>query len=532
MTSAAIRRRALDVSMGMLLLALAAGAVLGPLEAAAAEPVSGRLLADAAAIAPGGSFLMGVHLRMEPSWHVYWKNPGDAGLATQVQFRLPKGFTAGPLAWPRPMTFRQPGDIVGYGYKDEVLLIARVTAPKTLQPGSTIRLGAGASWLGCADRCVRGKADLSIDLPIAAAARPANEKLFAAWLKRSELPAPDFILSDQNGRKVSLRDFRGRPVVLEWFNPDCPFVKRHHEKLNTMAPLAARYAKKGVAWLAVNSTHYMDRQTTRGWHERWKLPYPVLIDRSGAVGRAYGAKTTPHLFVIDRHGSIAYQGAIDDDPRGAKGTQARNYVTAALDDVLALRPVRVSRTRPYGCSVKYAPRPPKAAATRPKAPAFSLEDQNGQPVGLDALRSKIVVLEWFNPDCPFVKRHHESRKTMVTLARRYQGRGVVWLAVNSTHYMDRATTKRWHSRWNLPYRVLVDRDGKVGRAYGAKTTPHIFIVDAAGGIAYQGAIDDDPRGRAASSVNHVRQALDALLAGKPVPAARTRPYGCSVKYAR
>jgi peroxiredoxin len=121
-----------------------------------------------------------------------------------------------------------------------------------------------------------------------------------------------------------------------------------------MAALAEMYAADGVVWLAVNSTHYMDPEASRRARAEWELPYPVLVDQDGAVGRAYGAKATPHMFVIDGAGEIVYAGAIDSDPRG--GTpEVRNYVDAALADLLAGRPVAVPETQPYGCSVKYPP---------------------------------------------------------------------------------------------------------------------------------------------------------------------------------
>ncbi len=165
-------------------------------------------------------------------------------------------------------------------------------------------------------------------------------------------PAPAFQLSDQSGGTVKLADLAGRVVVLEWINPQCPFVQRH-AKAGTMKSLAERYADRGVVWLGVNSTHFMDRGDDRAWHDAKSLPYPVLGDHDGAVGHLYGATTTPDMFVIDRSGILVYAGAIDDDPRGSKGKEATNYVAAALDEVLAGKPVAVPDTKPYGCSVKY-----------------------------------------------------------------------------------------------------------------------------------------------------------------------------------
>lgn len=162
------------------------------------------------------------------------------------------------------------------------------------------------------------------------------------------------------------------------------------------------------------------------------------------------------------------------------------------------------------------------------APAFSLEDQDGKAVNLADLKGKIVVLEWTNPDCPFVQRHYQAdTMTMTKLASKYKDSGVVWLAINSTNYMGRDKYKAWIKEHNLPYAILDDHTGAVGKTYGAKTTPHMFVIDKTGTIAYQGAIDDQ-----AGKVNYVAQALEELLAGKAVTIPETKPYGCSVKYGK
>lgn len=166
--------------------------------------------------------------------------------------------------------------------------------------------------------------------------------------------APGFSLEDQTGKKVSLSDFSGKKiVVLEWINPDCPYVQRHY-KAATMKSLAEKYKDKGVVWLAINTTHYMNKETNQKWITDYQLPYQILDDHEGTVGRLYGAKTTPHMFIIDKSGKLVYQGAIDDDPRGNKGENKVNYVAKALDELLAGKPISMPETKPYGCSVKYA----------------------------------------------------------------------------------------------------------------------------------------------------------------------------------
>lgn len=169
--------------------------------------------------------------------------------------------------------------------------------------------------------------------------------------------APDFTLQDTEGKTYRLAELTGshKYVVLEWFNPDCPFVKKHHEKNKTMATTYKKEAGEDLVWLAINSGAAGKQgngvERNRKAREDYGIAYPVLLDESGAVGRAYGAKTTPTMFVIV-DGKIVYDGAIDDNP--TPGTLGQtNYVAAALDAVKAGKPVEVAETKSYGCSVKY-----------------------------------------------------------------------------------------------------------------------------------------------------------------------------------
>ncbi|MCX7625912.1 MAG: thioredoxin family protein [Candidatus Sumerlaeaceae bacterium] len=163
--------------------------------------------------------------------------------------------------------------------------------------------------------------------------------------------APDFSLPDALGTTHTLSQYRGKIVVLEWTNPTCPFVKRHY-KSGTMKKLAEKYADKQVVWLAIDSSHFVQAAEAKKWQEEQKLPYSILLDPSGEVGQAYGAKTTPHMYIISKDGTIAYAGAIDDDPRGDKA-DPRNYVDEALAKLVAGQEPEVTTTQPYGCSVKY-----------------------------------------------------------------------------------------------------------------------------------------------------------------------------------
>ncbi len=167
---------------------------------------------------------------------------------------------------------------------------------------------------------------------------------------------PDFTLKDQNGADVSLSALRGKIVVLEWVNPDCPFTKRHYsEEKQTTVKLVDQYSSKPVVFLSINSTHYFDQQKNKEWYGKLGLKHKVLDDNSGEVGREFKAKSTPHVYVIDPQGSVVYQGAIDNDPYGDKPeSEIRNYINVVVDDLLAGRKVSVSNTQPYGCSVKYS----------------------------------------------------------------------------------------------------------------------------------------------------------------------------------
>jgi glutathione peroxidase-family protein len=172
--------------------------------------------------------------------------------------------------------------------------------------------------------------------------------------------APDFTLTDANGQTHSLSDFRGKHVVLEWINFQCPFVKKHYDSSN-MQNLQETYSRKDVVWLTICSSApgkqgYYSGQELRdriAGHKMKSAAY--LVDADGKVGRIYGAKTTPHMYVIDDEGALVYAGAIDSNPSARPGDipGATNYVKAALDAALAGSEVTTRTTAPYGCSVKY-----------------------------------------------------------------------------------------------------------------------------------------------------------------------------------
>lgn len=178
----------------------------------------------------------------------------------------------------------------------------------------------------------------------------------------------------------------------------------------------------------------------------------------------------------------------------------------------------------------------KVAAVGDPAPDFTLTDLDGKEYKLAELtkEGKVVVLEWFNPDCPYIVKHHKTFSTMDDLAEEYKDQGVVWLAINSGDPKQRNADEEYNRQkieeWGIDVPLAMDADGKVGKAYGAKVTPHMFIIDSSGVLAYQGAIDNDRSEGKLGDVNYVRQALDQVLAGETVAEAETRPYGCGIKY--
>jgi peroxiredoxin len=173
-------------------------------------------------------------------------------------------------------------------------------------------------------------------------------------------PAPEFTLTDSNGKSKKLSDYKGKYVVLEWFNQGCPFVKKHYDSGN-MQSLQKEYTKKGVVWLSICSSsegkqgYYTGAEHNAMFKEKQASPTAILIDSDGKVGHLYGAKSTPDMYVIDPKGVLVYSGAIDDkaDTDQASLSGARNYVKEVLDQSLAGKPVTVAATRSYGCSVKY-----------------------------------------------------------------------------------------------------------------------------------------------------------------------------------
>ena len=173
-------------------------------------------------------------------------------------------------------------------------------------------------------------------------------------------PAPDFVATDTRGVQHKLSDFAGKFVVLEWTNPGCPFVRKHYGGGNMPATQKAATAK-GVVWLSINSTEraasdYLPPAALNDWMKAQSAaPTAMLMDEDGVIGQAYGARTTPHLFIVDPKGMLVYAGGIDSIPSARPDDigKATNYVNQALGEALGGRPISMATTRAYGCSVKY-----------------------------------------------------------------------------------------------------------------------------------------------------------------------------------
>ncbi|MGB1016245.1 MAG: redoxin domain-containing protein [Nannocystaceae bacterium] len=172
-------------------------------------------------------------------------------------------------------------------------------------------------------------------------------------------PAPDFTLNDLAGKPHKLSDYRGKTVVLEWFNPGCPFVKFAHGK-GPLQGMAGTYTEKGIVWLAINSGGPGKQghgvEANRAAKDTWKMGHPILIDETGDIGHTYEAAKTPHVFVVNDKGILVYRGALDNAPIGEVdgGGEKVNYLANALAEVAEGKAVTRADVPPYGCSVKYA----------------------------------------------------------------------------------------------------------------------------------------------------------------------------------
>ena len=224
-------------------LLLAAGLVAPPPRATNARPpeiggkVSAELRSDVSSIQPGKPFTLGVRFKIAPKWHIYWKNPGDSGISTEVKFDLPPGFKVDELRFPTPRVLRLPGQITCYGYEGEVMLLATVTPPEGLSSGSVQKMKARADWLECEEACVPGNADVTLELPVSDRAPPANQELFQVWSQRMPAhmgPGPWPLMSRPSGkgRAYELQvHWKGAPKIVEFIPGPSDDVSFHDIKV-------------------------------------------------------------------------------------------------------------------------------------------------------------------------------------------------------------------------------------------------------------------------------------------------------------
>lgn len=239
--------------------------------------------------------------------------------------------------------------------------------------GSLLRPLRGAGWrvVGCVALAacskqpsapVEAASTEEAPAPAAAVAAPQASAAPAPASTGAQLgaPAPDFTLPDLDGKSVSLSQYRGKVVVLEWFNPGCPFVRASHT-VGSLKGLADKHAGSGVVWLAINSggpgKQGAGAEANREAIAQFGMQHPVLVDESGSVGQLYGAERTPHMYVVNAEGVLVYRGAIDNSPDGEgqspEGGKLVNYVDSAIGAVQNGAKVSPAETKAYGCSVKY-----------------------------------------------------------------------------------------------------------------------------------------------------------------------------------
>ena len=173
---------------------------------------------------------------------------------------------------------------------------------------------------------------------------------------------------------------------------------------------------------------------------------------------------------------------------------------------------------------------PMTVAVGKPAPDFTLKDQDGKEHKLSDHKGKIVVLEWTSPSCPYVKRHYDGKKDTMIKSAKMGGDDVVWMAVDSSHFVKADASKKWKEEKKLAYPILLDADGTVAKSYKATNTPQMFVIDKEGVLQYSGAIDDDAMNNKETPINYVTAAITALKEGKKVATPETKPYGCSVKF--
>jgi peroxiredoxin len=382
----------------------------------------------------------------------------------------------------------------------------------------SLHLSISAVLLGSLLLTAPGIANQEQATPVA-----APQSILPTYEAVLDRPAPHFTLQDTAGKVWKLADLRGQTVILEWFNPDCPVVRAAHKKGAVLESLGNRIgAKEKVTWLAINSGsvgmqgHGLERNVAG--RTELGVEYPVLLDESGAVGRSYNARTTPQMYIIDANGILISIGGHDDGKGG-------DFISKAVAAALKGKKPNPQKTRNYGCSVKY----PKVATLGAVAPQFELKSMSGENFALRNTLGKVVVLEWFNPECPVVKAAHETGPLQKAAADTTASGQVIWAAINSADGVHTSAQKTVNetaaSLWGMKHAILKDPTGATGRNYQAKVTPFMVVLDQRGVIVYQGSPGDMEKPM-------VQTFVKQLLTGQPVRPLQTKAEGCSIKYSK
>ena len=351
----------------------------------------------------------------------------------------------------------------------------------------------------------------------------------------------DFELLDVDGRSHRLSHYRGKWVVLEWVNFDCAPVKAQYQApASKMQNLQRSYGAKGVLWFTINSSaagqrgHLSAQQSKTAMARLGAAPSAFLLDPKGTAGKAFGIQVTPEIRVLSPRGEVVYAGGVE-----SAGTQTPlRYLDAVLRAATSGHAIPYARKPASGCRVAYAPT--TSAASGPRAPAFTLTDTTGKVRRLSDFQGKWVILEWVNYDCPFVQKHYDaSHRNMQALQARAARHGIVWLSICSSapgkqgHFSAAHANARKRQLGATPVAYLLDPSGRVGRAYGARTTPGMRVISPQGTIEYSGGIDSIRSARAsdvARAKNFIALAIADIVARRPIAIKSSRSYGCSVKY--
>ena len=352
-----------------------------------------------------------------------------------------------------------------------------------------------------------------------------------------ERAAPDITLRDVDGVTHRLSQYRGKWVVLEWTNVDCPSVKALYGARG-VRNLQDAYKPRGLVWLTIDAGPAGTRtaaQTKAAVAALGGSPSAVLLDPTGTAGKAFQAQVTPEVRLIAPKGNVVYSGAVQGAAREPHLATVLQAVAGSKAIPYASKPAQGSRIS-YGASAAA----PAQTFRGPKAPEFQLMDTNGFAHKLSDYKGKWVILEWVNYDCPFVKKqYHSSHRSMQLLQQRAARYGIVWLSICSSapgkegalsSSQANARMRSWGAK---PTAYLHDPRGSVGRAYRAAKTPDMRIISPQGTIEYSGGIDsitsmrasDAPRAR-----NYIREAIADIVNKRPIQMRSTKAYGCTVKY--